>query len=162
MLKVYTCSDFKKLQSWVTDCEILLQFSGTDFSYPLQEQQFSKYQEIHPDRTFYLGYLPDNTAFAFGEIIPQEDNVPRLGRILIGKSELRGKGLGRYFVRLLLEQCRSLYNCEYAELFVWSENFTAIKCYQSVGFVYCSDKLKTLAVEDKSFNIHKMIYSYGK
>ncbi len=160
MLRVYTSSDFKQLQSWVTDCDILLQFSGTDFSFPLEETQLLGYQELYPDRTFYLGYLPDNTPYAFGEIIPQEGNIPRLGRILVGRSELRGQKLGRCFVRMLLEQCRLLYDCEHVELLVWNENFAAIKCYQSVGFVYCSDKLKTLVVGDRSLNIHKMIYSY--
>lgn len=159
MLKKYKSSDFKLLQSWVTNAELLFQFSGTDFSYPLQEKHFNDYQKRHPERSFYFGYSSEKVPFAFGEIIPQEDGVPRLGRILVGESALRGQGLGRYFVQLLLEQCKLLYSCKYAELFVWDKNIAAIKCYQSIGFRY-GDKYKTLIYEGRSFNIHKMVYTY--
>lgn len=103
MLKPYKSSDFKLLQKWATDAALLLQFSGTDFSYPLTEQQIQDYQDSYPDRHLYIGYTLEELPFAFGEIIPQESGYPRLARILVGEPSLRGKGLGRYFIKLLLE-----------------------------------------------------------
>lgn len=45
MLKQYENRDFKLLQSWVTDAELLFQFAGTDFHYPITEQQLTVYKE---------------------------------------------------------------------------------------------------------------------
>jgi RimJ/RimL family protein N-acetyltransferase/ribosome-associated protein YbcJ (S4-like RNA binding protein) len=160
MLKPYASSDFPLLEKWVTSPELLLQFSGTDFSYPITEQQILSYQLLHPDRTFYIGYSQNDIPFAFGEIIPQESGMPRLGRILIGDSKLRGMGFGKYFIRMLIEKCRSAYDCKKVELFVWEKNQMAIKCYKSVGFEYIAEKHNTLVYNGVNYNIHKMIHTF--
>ena len=159
MIKSYTSSDFNLLAAWVTDADLLLQFSGTDFSYPLTEQQIAAYCTLHPDRRFYIGYTVDGLPFAFGEIIPQESGCPRLARILVGEPVYRGQGLGRYFIRLLLEECKRLYNTDTVELFTWEKNHAAIRCYESVGFKFLPERCKEMVHEDVSYNIHKMIYT---
>lgn len=159
MIKLYDSSNFKLVESWVTDADLLLQFSGTDFSYPLTEKQIVDYQTRHPDRRFYIGYTVDELPFAFGEIIPQESGYPRLARILVGKSTLRGQGLGRYFIGLLLEESKRLYHTSSVELFTWEKNYAAIRCYESVGFRFLPDKSKTMVHKGISYNIHKMIYT---
>jgi RimJ/RimL family protein N-acetyltransferase len=161
MIRPYTSSDFTQLESWVTDAALLLQFSGTDFSYPITEQQITAYQTIHPDRVFYMGYTIENIPFAFGEIIPQEGAGPRLGRILVGEPGLRGQGLGKYFIRLLVDECEKGYEGDAAELFVWDKNTAAIKCYEAVGFEYLPEKCKTLVHEGVSYDIYKMVYRFA-
>lgn len=160
MIKAYTNSDFKLLEKWITDAALLLQFSGTDFTYPITQQQIFNYQELYPDRSFYIGYSQNDIPFAFGEIIPQESGQPRLGRILIGDSRQRGQGFGKYFMKMLIAECKNVYNCSMVELFVWDKNQPAIKCYESVGFEYLREKHKTLIHNGVSYNIHKMIYSF--
>lgn len=162
MLKPYESSDFDLLTSWVTDEQILLQFAGTDFSYPLSKPQITAYQASHPERRFYIGYTTEETAFAFGEIIPQESGKPRLARILVGKPALRGKGLGRYFIRLLLEEIREQYPTPAVDLFAWEKNDAAIKCYESVGFKFCPDRAMTMVHKDINYHIHKMTYTFPK
>jgi RimJ/RimL family protein N-acetyltransferase len=158
MLQPYTSSDFKLLENWVTDAELLLQFSGTDFSYPLTELQIQDYQYTYPDRHLYLGYTLEKLPFAFGEIIPQESGYPRLARILVGESSLRSQGLGRYFVKLLLDEAKRLYNTDTVELFTWEKNHAAIRCYESVGFKFLAEKSKTMVHEGVSYDIHKMVF----
>jgi RimJ/RimL family protein N-acetyltransferase len=157
MLKPYTSLDFHLLEKWVTSPELLFQFSGTDFSYPITEQQILSYQSSHPERIFYIGYSQNNIPFAFGEIIPQESGAPRLGRVLIGESRLRGFGFGKYFTKMLVDECKHIYNCTRVELLVWDKNQMAIKCYKSVGFEYIAEKHNSLVHDGVSYNIHKMI-----
>lgn len=159
MLKPYKNSDFKLLDSWVTDAELLLQFSGTDFSYPLTEQQIQDYKDTYPDRRFYIGYTHDGLPFSFGEIIPQEGGCPRLARILVGEPSLRGQGLGRYFIELLVKEAMKIYNTDIVELFTWEKNYAAIRCYESVGFKFLPEKSKTMVHEGISYDIHKMVFT---
>jgi RimJ/RimL family protein N-acetyltransferase len=158
MLQPFSTDHFFLLESWVTNPELLLQFSGTDFNYPITREQLAAYRALHPDRSFYIGYSQNGIPFAFGEIIPQESGQPRLGRILIGDPKQRGQGFGKYFVRMLIIKCQQLYDCNFVELFVWNKNHTAIKCYKSVGFEYLSEKHNTLFYDGLSYDIHKMIY----
>lgn len=162
MLKPYDSSHFKLVESWVTDADLLLQFSGTDFSFPLTEQQIIEYRSLHPDRHFYIGYTFDELPVAFGEIIQQERGYPRLARILIGKPTLRGQGLGRYFIGLLLEECKRLYSTDIVELFTWEKNYAAIKCYEAVGFKFLPEKCKVMVHNGASYSIHKMIYTFSE
>lgn len=159
MLKPYSNLDFELIASWVTDEALLLQFSGTDFSYPLTTQQISDYQILHPERQFYIGYTTDGLPFAFGEIIPQESGNPRLGRILVGEPRLRGQGLGRYFITLLLEKSKQCYQTNTVELFAWEKNHAAIRCYESVGFKFSPIRSATMVHKGISYHIHKMIYT---
>jgi RimJ/RimL family protein N-acetyltransferase len=159
MLKAYENAHFHILDSWVTDADLLLQFSGTDFSYPLTEKQLSDYQILHPDRRFYMGYTSDGVPFAFGEIIPQENGYPRLARVLVGEPTSRGQVLGRYFIQLLVSESIKLYQINTVELFTWEKNHAAIKCYESVGFKFLPEKCKVMVHNGISYNIHKMIYT---
>lgn len=160
MLKPYLDSNFKLLQTWVTDESLLLQFSGTDFTFPITKKQITDYQNKNPDRRFYVGFTEDNLPFAFGEIIPQVTKIPRLGRILVGDQNLRGKGLGKKFIGMLLQECALKFHCIKVELLVWDKNYQAIKCYQSVGFSYDSSKHLTLVHKENTYHIHKMTYQF--
>lgn len=160
MVELYTDSHFPLLEKWVTDADLLLQFSGTEFTYPITRKQVSDYQSKHPDRNFYLGYTKDKSPFAFGEIIPQESGSPRIARVLVGDPSLRGHGLGKYFIKLLLNECKRLFECQGAELFVWDKNYAAIRCYQGAGFKYATEERRILVYENKSYNLHKMIFTF--
>lgn len=156
-LRKYQPTDFALLAQWVTSPALLFQFAGTDFTYPLIQKQVDSYQATHPDRLFYMACLPNNEPFAFGEIIPQDNNVPRLGRLLVGDTAKRGKGLGAIFVQLLVDECVKLYNCSFIELYVLTTNAQAIRCYQKVGFRLVADSHFQLVVNGESFLIDKML-----
>lgn len=155
MLKPYANTDFKLLKSWVTDADLLFQFAGTDFHYPITEQQITVYKARNPDRHFYIGYYDDEAA-AFGEIIPQQNAAFRLGRLIVGNPQLRGKGLGYRFVKDLVDECRGTFHAKVVDLFVWEENYSAIRCYQKAGFSFTDEPSFLLQYNNKQFTIHKM------
>jgi RimJ/RimL family protein N-acetyltransferase len=159
MLKPYTSDDFKLLEKWVTDEDLLLQFAGTDFSYPITTQQMTNYESNFPERCFYVAY-ENETPFAFGEIILQDSGIPKLARILVGEPLLRGKGLGGKFIKSLLAESARLYNTKTVELLVWDQNIAAIKCYERAGFIYSPEIYTVLVWKDKKYNIHKMTYYF--
>jgi len=156
MLKPYEHADVELLQSWVTDPDMLFQFAGTEFSYPITRAQISQYQAKYPHRHFYIGYTEDSVPFAFGEIIPQDNNTPRLGRLLIGDPGLRGKGLGVYFVRLLIQECKKLFSTNFVDLYVWDNNMAAIQCYKRVGFTFVEIEPFKLVHNQTEYNLLKM------
>ncbi len=98
-LRLFDDTDFGWLQSWVTSPELLFQFSGERLSYPLTLWQLTAYRAMHPDRRMYMAWM-DGQPAAFGEIIPQDNDRPRLGRILVGDPVMRGKGVGTVYRRL--------------------------------------------------------------
>jgi len=149
-------ADFSWLQGWVTSPELLFQFSGGHFSYPLNFEQLMNYRAEHPDRLMYTAWMEEQPV-AFGEIIPQDSGQPRLGRILVGNPAMRGQGVGTRFVSALVEECGRLYDCNTVELNVWDENTGAIRCYEKAGFVFQPDDRVVLQAFGRDFNIHKMV-----
>jgi len=137
-LKKYTNEDFDLLESWITDAELLFQFAGTAWKFPMTLRQMMDYQSQFPERQFYLAYDAQNEPFAFGEIITNDKNTPRLGRLLIGKQDSRGKGLGVKFIQLLIEECNQRLAPDIIYLYVFENNHPAVRCYEKAGFI--SDK----------------------
>lgn len=150
-------ADFAFLQQWVTSPELLFQYSGDHFRFPLNVDQVMEYRNEHPDRPQYVGLL-DTIPVAFGEIIPQDCGWPRLGRILIGDPSVRGKGLGHRFVAALVVECVRLYGCGTVDLNVWDENIAARRCYEKAGFVFQQNEQTVVHAFDRDFNIHRMVW----
>ncbi|MBT33579.1 MAG: hypothetical protein CMO01_28270 [Thalassobius sp.] len=156
MLQEFKLSDFYLLQEWVTSSELLFRFGGSTFQYPLNEKQIEDYLIVHPDRKFYIDFLEDGRPYAFGEIIPQDNDSVRLGRLLIGNPTERGKGLGVKFVNALLKEAKSHFKVNSVDLFVIKGNTAAIRCYHKVGFSFTEDAPFILSHEGKDFFILKM------
>jgi len=155
MIRLYEPADFETLASWVTDADMLFQFAGTEFSFPLTEGQVLAYQAKYPDRHFYMGYI-DGVCFSFGEIIPQENSGPRLGRLLIGDPGKRGLGLGMFFIHDLIEECERLYHAKLIELYVWENNIAAVKCYTKIGFDFVVIDPFKIVHNGEEYNLLKM------
>ncbi|MES2618248.1 MAG: GNAT family protein [Bacteroidota bacterium] len=134
MLRPYSHSDFELLNSWITDAELLLQFSGPDWQFPLTADVLNDHIQKHPDRYLYIGCTEDGEPFAFGQIITNEANAPRLGRLLVD-ANMRGKGMGTQFVKELLIECQRITASPEIYLFVDELNLQAIRCYEKNGFI---------------------------
>ncbi|MGI4749035.1 MAG: GNAT family N-acetyltransferase [Janthinobacterium lividum] len=156
----YSANYFNFLSRWIINPDLLFQFAGTTFSYPITENQLADYQTENPERCFYIGLNAKNEAVAFGEIIPQENNIPRLGRLLIGNPADRGKGFGASFIYLLLAKCQALFQTKTVELFVLEDNFPAIKCYQKIGFQFLPGQTWEMSHQQQTFILLKMAYNF--
>jgi RimJ/RimL family protein N-acetyltransferase len=156
----YDPSYFGFLSHWITDPDLLFQFAGTEFSYPITEKQIEDYQHKNPDRNFYIGLNEANEAVAFGEIIPQENQIPRIGRLLIGNPAERGKGYGTAFIHLLLSVCKTQFQTDTVELFVLEDNLFTINCYQKIGFRFLPDQTWEVSHNGQKYLLHKMAYNF--
>ncbi len=156
MLRPYSDDQFRLLASWITDPYILFQSSGTYFSYPLTRGQIEDYLIRFPERRFYFGYDREQEPYAFGEIIPKPGHPPRLGRLLIGEPERRGKGLGGIFVRELVAEIRHTLNPGAVDLFVLENNAPAIRCYEKVGFRFLPHEQFELLFGGTPYQVKKM------
>jgi RimJ/RimL family protein N-acetyltransferase len=148
---------FDQLQTWVDSEDLLLQFSGDTFAFPLSFPDFERYQLAHPDRQFYM-VINDvfNEPCGFGEIIPQPGNIPRLGRLLIGNPAQRGKGLGKLMVKLLVQKCTLRFSCPAVELFVLADNRAAVNCYLSAGFYFIDSDDQQITIKSIPKVMRKM------
>lgn len=159
-ITAYSSIYFSFLSCWITDASLLFQFAGTEFSYPITEKQIEDYQHKNPDRNFYIGLNEANEPVAFGEIIPQENNLPRIGRLLIGNPAERGKGYGTSFIHLLLAECQALFQTKTVELFVLEDNLSAISCYRKIGFRFLPNQEWEIVHKQQNFVLHKMAYNF--
>ncbi|MEX8549331.1 MAG: GNAT family N-acetyltransferase [Mucilaginibacter sp.] len=156
----YSFNYFSFLSRWITDANLLFQFAGTEFSYPITEKQIEDYQHKNPDRNFYLGLNEVNEPVAFGEIIPQENNIPRIGRLLIGNPAERGKGYGTSFIHLLLAKGKAQFQTDTVELFVLEDNLPAINCYQKIGFRFLPGQTWEVNHNGQKYLLQKMAYNF--
>lgn len=146
---------FPILFNWVKEKEILFLFAGTAFQYPLDDVQMDAYRFQHPDRKIYLCLNDENEPIAYGEIIPQGEGSARLGHLIIGGSQNRGKGLGQLFIKALNELAKKHFQIKNMDLFVIDGNAPAIKCYQKIGFSFIPNEF-SITFDGKSFRILKM------
>ena len=135
-LEKFTNNDYDRLISWVDSEELLMQFAGPGYIFPLTRSQLEASMN-EPNRTsFRIVY--EKRVIGHCELYLKENTVV-LARILIGEKDLRGIGLGKKIVRMMLEYAFSHFSVDIAELNVFDHNRMAIRCYEQVGFIVDSD-----------------------
>ena len=72
---------------------------------------------------------------AYGEINPMRSETDHfwIGHVVVD-SQLRGRGVGRRFVRRLLEEAFHKQHARCVSLVVFPENQAAVHCYRRCGF----------------------------
>ncbi|MET4083029.1 RimJ/RimL family protein N-acetyltransferase [Pedobacter sp. UYP30] len=155
-LKAFTELDFETLKSWVGSEEELFQFAGKIFSYPLTDGQLTNYIKMG-NRTV-LKVVLKSTGQTIGHCeLNFEHGNARLSRIIIGKSELRGKGLGEEIVRCMVELVFRDPKIYEVDLNVFDWNKGAIKCYEKVGFKINHSKIGEASVNGKIWSALNMV-----
>lgn len=145
-LRSFQEDDFETLISWVDNEEFLIRFAGPVFTYPLTKEQLATY--ISDEKRLAFKVVKSDTAETIGhaEIYLSEEGTARLCRILIGKEEHRGKGMGGQIIQRLTDHSFGKLNAAVAELNVFDGNIAAIKCYEKAGFKVNPDKRTTMEV----------------
>ena len=130
-LKRATSADIDELMHWFSDAEVVNIWGGPTFRYPFTRATF--FEDISWGRmaSFAL-YDAAETLAAFGQV------YERIGRInlarLVVKPAMRGQGVGKRLVELLMSVSASMYACDEYSLFVYRGNIAAYACYKSMGF----------------------------
>lgn len=144
------------IASWSSNYDELFIYAGVEFTFPLTADQLDIHFSNFPDREWHV-IVENDQALAFGEIIPQEGNIPRLGRLIVDPAK-RGKGYGAALIKALQERCVELYNSPAIQLFVFDFNETAIKSYLSYGFEFVKDGTIMVSHLGQEYTCHKMEY----
>jgi RimJ/RimL family protein N-acetyltransferase len=130
---------YSELIDSIKNARELLQFAGPEFIFPLTEEQIEKSISDKNRIAFRVVNLFNDSTLGHCEIYFKE-NFATLGRILIFDQTFRGKGIGKKIVILLLIFILENSEQRNIELNVFDFNISAIRCYESIGFVINPDK----------------------
>lgn len=140
-LHYFDRSHIPTLMSWIDTPEFLLQWAGPTFRFPLTEQQIEKYIENANKDTstlFVYSAVFKETGDVIGHIalsnIDREQKSARVGKVIIGDSRFRGKGIGYLMIREVLKIAFEKLNLHRVSLGVFDFNTSAIACYEKAGF----------------------------
>lgn len=141
-LKYFERTDFKQLIDWIFSPTFLLQWGGSAFSYPLTENQLEKYIEnANNDNSVTLVYkvISKETGDIIGHVSLREidriNKSARVGKVLVGDKNVRGKGIGKLLMKEILKVAFDELKLHRVSLGVFDFNVSAITCYEKVGFI---------------------------
>lgn len=134
--KPFERSHYPQLINWVQSPDFLLQWAGSSLHYPLTNEQLDNYQQ-DPAILAYSVYQK-GTSKVIGHIslarIDQTNKSARVGRVLVGDPNVRGKGIGELMVNETLRIAFDELKLHRVSLGVFDFNLDAIACYEKVGF----------------------------
>lgn len=140
-LEYFEKADFQQLINWIDSREFLLQWSGNTFKYPLTKEQLEKYikdANYESSNKLVFKIRNKNTNKTIGHIailnIDKNNRVARIGAVLIGDEEFRGKGFGQKAIKEVLKVVFKDLKLHKASLGVFDFNKSALKCYENIGF----------------------------
>ena len=161
-LEKFTEIDFERLINWIETEEILVQFSGPIFKFPLTKEQLSEYSHSEKIIPFKIVNLETNEIIGHSEIYRTENNEVKLCRILIGDENQRGKGIGKKIINELVKYSYKELNAEKIELNVYDWNKSAIVCYEKTGFVINPNKFSEIDVKGNKWISINMVLNKSK
>ena len=121
----------REIFRWATSIDEVRRWAGSDTGWPVNVSEFQLWHADPDVRPYVL--CDGDTLIGYGEVwLDEAEQEVELGRIIIRPAS-RGRGVGRRFVRLLLERA-SLSGFPEAFVRVVPDNRVAIACYRSAGF----------------------------
>ncbi|TSI02583.1 GNAT family N-acetyltransferase [Lysinibacillus sp. BW-2-10] len=140
-LRFFERSDFQQLINWIETPEFLLQWGGPKFNFPLTEQQLETYlKDANNASSSILVYsvIELETGNVIGHIslgnIDRNNKSARVGKVLVGDKNVRGKGIGLMMMKEILNIAFEELKLRRVSLGVFDFNAPAIACYEKVGF----------------------------
>lgn len=141
-LEKFGREDFCQLMEWIYDEEIMINWSGSLFSFPLTERSLEWYIKDTADITTAdaLAYkiIDENSGKSIGHIslggISRKNRSARISRVLVGDPILRGKGICQAVTNAILKIGFEEMQLHRISLGVYDFNKSAIRCYEKCGF----------------------------
>lgn len=140
-LEYFTPDDFAQLISWIQDPDLLLNWSGALFSFPLTEAKLEWYLEgtNNPPESDALVYkaVETRTGEVVGHIslggISYKNHSARISRVLVGNTTARGRGVCQGMIKAVLKIGFEDLGLHRIDLGVYDFNTAAIRCYKKCG-----------------------------
>ncbi|WP_339280475.1 GNAT family protein [Lysinibacillus sp. FSL P2-0066] len=158
-LEYFNPSDFKQLIHWINSPEFLIQWSGSVFNFPLDKDQLERYiEKANKENSDTFVYKAINeTGDVIGHIslgqIDRKNKSARVGKVLIGEDQSRGKGIGQLIVNAALEIAFKKFDLQRVSLGVFDFNKQAILCYERSGFIKEGLLRNSIKVENKFWSV---------
>lgn len=156
VLQNFIPDDYDRLIGWVDSPELLMQFAGPGFAFPLTHEQLEASLRDEKRRAYKVVETGSETTIGHAEIY-ETDNSAHLGRILIGDAAQRGRGTGQQIVARLLHIAFTGMGKPFATLNVFDWNRSAIRCYEKAGFVVNPDKAVKRVVNGQTWTALNMV-----
>jgi RimJ/RimL family protein N-acetyltransferase len=154
--------DYSLLISWIQDAEMLMQFGGPAFTFPLTAEQLENNLADKNRYAFKVVEVATQATIGHGEIYSREDGSTYLSRLLIGQESTRGKGYGTQLTHLLLGYAFDVLKQSKVFLVVFDWNAAAIHVYKKAGFTVVPDKTLLREVNGKQWTAITMVIEPGQ
>ncbi|WP_422124578.1 GNAT family N-acetyltransferase [Planococcus sp. X10-3] len=140
-LRYFDQADFKQLIDWVETPEFMLQWGGSSFIFPLNEFQLEEYLKGANGKnsaSYIYSVVDAETEALIGHIsltrIDMNNRSARIGRVLIGDPDAKGKGICKEMMQQTLAIAFDELQLHRVTLGVFDFNKPAIACYERTGF----------------------------
>ena len=142
-LEYFTKDDFDLLIEWINTEEVLQNWTGSMFSFPLNHEKLEWYlkdsNDIQESDVLIYKAVDTTNGKTVGHIslgsISRKNNSARISRVLVGNTCERGKGYCKGMIQAILRIGFEELKLHRIELGVYSTNTAAIRCYESCGLV---------------------------
>lgn len=140
-LEFFTKDDFADLQKWINTEELMMNWAGGLFTFPLTEESLEWYisDTNTPESGAYVfKVLEESTGRVVGHIslgsLSQKNRSARITRVFLS-PETRGKGYCYHMIRAVAYFGFRELNLHRISLGVYSNNKDALNCYLKAGFI---------------------------
>jgi RimJ/RimL family protein N-acetyltransferase len=164
VLEYFERKDFEQLINWLSNEELLMNWSGSLFSFPLTLESMHWYiRDVnnmpHAEAYVYRAVETD-TGEVVGHIslggLSPKNRSGRISRVLVGNEAARGKGYCRQMVEAVLKIGFEELKLHRISLGVYDFNTAAIKCYQKAGLITEGTSRDCLLFKDQWWSLVEM------
>jgi RimJ/RimL family protein N-acetyltransferase len=133
-LRKFDKGDYDNLIKWIDSEEMLIQIAGRQMTFPVTREQLDVSQADPNRNAFSIIDTETDKSIGHCELYLME-NSAKIDRVIIGDRSMKGKGICRQLMGLLLDHGFNVMNQELIELNVFSWNAPAIRCYEKAGLI---------------------------
>ena len=141
-LEYFTADDFPKLIEWISDEELLLNWAGSAFRFPLTDDKLNWYikgaNNFDDSDTLIYKAVDTGTGLTVGHIsltaVNRSNRSARITRVIVGNPAERGKKIGEQMIQAIMHIGFKKLKLHRMSLGVYDFNEPAIRCYKKCGF----------------------------
>lgn len=154
------CKDYDVIKNWISDERTHAMWCANLIQFPMKKNNFEKViremAERYGDSPYVATSEEGQLIGFFCYSVNLVTNVGMLKFVMIN-PDYRGKGYGKEMMQLAVKYAFEITNADAVQLNVFSENITAKKCYEAVGFVERKTDKDAFAYKDESWDRCNMI-----
>ncbi|MEX1201597.1 MAG: GNAT family protein [Ferruginibacter sp.] len=163
-LEFFTKDDFQQLIQWINTETLLINWSGSLFSFPLTQSSMEWYirntNDLNDSDALVYKAVDTATGETVGHIslggISRKNKSARISRVLIGNDGNKGKGYCKEMITEILKIGFNKMQLHRISLGVYDYNIAALKCYQAAGFSIEGTMREVLFQEGKWWSLIEM------